>query len=310
MANDDDSSSYRMIDCAFGRVLGGYSSMCPICEYFTVRSHVCKLWKTHRLMTRADFSGLWDQLLSEGMNTVTIDEVESRTGVTRNAVYLGVKYAIDRKRLFSPARGLYVVVPPEYRTIGVVPATHFIDPMMNHLGIEYYVGLGTAAGWWGSSHHAAQEFQVIVNGRLPDRTIGNVRLRFISRARLDDKAIRRVAGPRTMLNVSTPDLTAVDLAANPTHVGGLSNVATILADLPGLDGPRIGALAKHRSRADARRLGWLLSLVRDDVKLRALMKLADPTHGQPTLLASKGRRNGRVDDDWNVLVNTNVEPDL
>ena len=261
-------------------------------------------------MTRADFSGLWDQLLSEGANTVTIDEVESRMGATRNAVYLGVKYAMDRKRLFSPARGLYVIVPPEYRSTGVVPATHFIDPMMNHLGFDYYLGLATAAGWWGSSHHASQEFQVIANGRLPDRTIGTVRLRFVSRARLDDKAIRRVPGPRTMLNVSTPDLTAVDLASDPAHVGGLSNVATILAELPDLDGPRIAALAKHRTRADARRLGWLLSLARQDMDLRALINAADPRHGQPTLLASNKPRTGHVDKGWNVLVNTNVEPDL
>lgn len=261
-------------------------------------------------MTQADFSGLWDQLLSEGTNTVTIDDIESRTRVTRNAVYLGVKYAMDRKRLFSPVRGLYVIVPAEYRKAGVVPAVHFIDPMMKHLGLEYYLGLATASAWWGSSHHASQEFQIIVNGRLPDRTIGNARLRFISRSRLDDKAIRRVPGPRTMVNVSTPDLTAVDLAANPAHVGGLSNVATILAELPDLDGPRIAALAKHRTRADARRLGWLLSLVRTDMNLRAHMIFADPNHGQPTLLASNKPRTGHVDTDWNVRVNTNVEPDL
>ena len=261
-------------------------------------------------MTRADFTGLWDQLLSEGTNFVTIDEVESRTGATRNAVYLGVKYAMDRKKLFSPARGLYVIVPPEYRSTGVVPATHFIDPMMNHLGIEYYLGLATAAGWWGSSHHASQEFQVIAKRRLPGRTVGTVRLRFVSRARLDDKAIRRVPGPRTMLNVSTPDLTAVDLAANPAHVGGLSNVATILAELPDLEGQRIAALAKHRTRADARRLGWLLSLVRTDLNLRALTHVGDPNHGQPTLLAPDKPRTGHVDKDWNMLVNTNVEPDL
>ena len=261
-------------------------------------------------MTRADFSGLWDQLLSEGMNTITIDEIESRTGVTRNAVYLGVKYAIDRKRLFSPARGLYVVVPPEYRRVGVVPAVQFIDPMMSHLGIDYYLGLATAASWWGSSHHASQEFQVIVNSRLPNRTIGNVRFRFISRAKLDAKSIRRVAGPRTMLNVSTPDLTAVDLAANPEHVGGYSNVATILAELPDLDGSRIAALSKRRKRSDARRLGWLLSLVQPDLTLCALKKVAEPDQGQPTLLTPKGPRKGRLDSDWNVLVNTTVEPDL
>ena len=113
-----------------------------------------------------------------------------------------------------------------------------------------------------------------------------------------------------MLNVSTPNLTAVDLAAKPAHVGGLSNVATVLAELPDLDGPRISALAKHRNRADARRLGWLLSLVRNDLNLCTLMNVADTHHGQPTLLASNKPRTGNVNEDWNVLVNTTVEPDL
>jgi predicted transcriptional regulator of viral defense system len=113
-----------------------------------------------------------------------------------------------------------------------------------------------------------------------------------------------------MVNVSTPDLTAVDLATEPKHLGGLSHVATILAELPELDGPRIAALANWRARSDARRLGWLLSLVRDDVDLGPLAKVADPGRGQPTLLAPKGPRIGRLDDDWNVLVNTAVEPDL
>ena len=113
-----------------------------------------------------------------------------------------------------------------------------------------------------------------------------------------------------MLNVSTPDLTAVDLAANPGQVGGLSNVATILAELPNLEGRGIAVLAKHRARADARRLGWLLSLVRPDINLRALTNVADPHDGQPTLLASNKPRTGQVDNDWNVLVNTTIEPDL
>ena len=40
------------------------------------------------------------------------------------------------------------------------------------------------------------------------------------------------------------------------------------------------------------------------------MKVAEPNHGQPTLLSSKGPRTGQVDIEWNVLVKTNVEPDL
>jgi predicted transcriptional regulator of viral defense system len=261
-------------------------------------------------MARANFSNLWDQLLSEGTNTVTVDELETRTMATRNAVYLAVKYSIDRKRLFSPARGLYVLVPPEYRSAGVVPAAHFIDPMMNHLGVNYYLGFATAAAWWGSAHHASQEFQVIVSSRVPNRSIGNLRLRFVSRATFDNKSIRRVAGPRTMVNVANADLTAVDLVTEPKHVGGLSHVATILAELPDLDGGQLAVLAKKRARSDARRLGWLLSLVHYDIDLGPLRKVADPGQGQPALLSPKGPRSGEHDNYWNVLVNTIVAPDL
>ncbi len=90
-------------------------------------------------MTKVNFADLWDQLLSEGKSSFTVADLVERTGATPNAVYGAAKYAIDRKRLFSPVRGLYVVVPPEHRSWGVTPATHFIDPMMRHLGTDYYV---------------------------------------------------------------------------------------------------------------------------------------------------------------------------
>jgi predicted transcriptional regulator of viral defense system len=61
--------------------------------------------------------------------------------------------------------------------------------------------------------------------------------------------------------------------------------------------------------ADARRLGWLLELVRDDLALKALRQVARPEHGRPTLLAARGSRQGHVDDRWGVIVNATVEPD-
>ena len=37
------------------------------------------------------------------------------------------------------------MIPPEFRSWGAVPATHFIDPMMRFLGHDYYVGYLSAA---------------------------------------------------------------------------------------------------------------------------------------------------------------------
>jgi predicted transcriptional regulator of viral defense system len=260
-------------------------------------------------VTQVNFADLWDELLSEGKSSFTVADLVERTGATPNAVYGAAKYAFDRKRLFSPVRGLYVVVPPEHRSWGVTPATHFIDPMMRHLGIDYYVAFASAAQWWGAAHQAPQEFQVVTDRRVRDRDIERVRLRFYTSARIDADAVRRVAGPRTMMKVATPDLCAVDLASRPRVGGGLSNTATILAELPDLDGERLARLAARRARPDARRLGWLLELVRSDLDLTALRAVAQPDEGRPSLLASEGTHRGDHDERWGVIVNATVEAD-
>ncbi|MFV0317747.1 MAG: type IV toxin-antitoxin system AbiEi family antitoxin [Microthrixaceae bacterium] len=260
-------------------------------------------------MKTANFANLWDDLLAEGHSTFTTTDLQERTGASLASVYSAVKYAMDRHRLFSPARGLYVVVPPEHRAAGVVPAVHFIDPMMRHLGVDYYVAYASAAQWWGAAHQAAQAFDVVASRNVLDRDLGPVRMRFHTSSRIDTDAVRRVVGPRTMLSVASPSLTAVDLASRPRIGGGLSAVATILSELPDLDGNQLADLAGRRTMADARRLGWLLELIRSDVDLAALRQVAQPDDGRPTLLAPRGTRQGHIDDRWGVLVNATVEPD-
>lgn len=262
-----------------------------------------------RFVKTANFTELWDHLLAEGKSTFTVAQIAELTGASGNAIYGAVKYAIDRHRLFSPVRGLYVIVAPEYRSSGVVPASHFIDPMMNHLGVDYYVAYASAAQWWGAAHQAPQKFDTVVSRHVLDRDLGRIRMRFHTSTQIDSTEVRRVAGPRTMVNVASTDLSAVDLATRPKLGGGLSNVATILAELPELDGTRLAVIAAKRSRSDARRLGWLLALVRDDLDLSALRELAQPDQGQPTMLVATGSRQGRLDKRWGILVNTTVEPD-
>lgn len=260
-------------------------------------------------MTQVNFTGLWDQLLGEGKSSITPDELQERTGASAAAVYMAAKYAMDRGRLFSPVRGLYVIIPAEHRGRGVVPATHFVDPMMRHLDADYYIAFASAAQWWGAAHQAPQEFQVVTTRRVRDRQIERVRLRFYVATKLDTDAVRRVAGPRTMIKVATPNLCAVDLARRPALGGGLSNVATIFIELPDLDAAEIARLATRRPRSEARRLGWLLEMTRPDLDLTALRQVACPQDGGSTLLAPSGSRHGHLDETWSVLVNATVEPD-
>lgn len=61
------------------------------------------------------------------------------TGSTYGAAKVAVAEAQRRKQVLSPVRGLYVLVHPQYRQQGVVPASWYIDDLCRHLGRNYYI---------------------------------------------------------------------------------------------------------------------------------------------------------------------------
>lgn len=261
------------------------------------------------LVKRVDFEGLWDRIQAEGRGSITSAEILEETGASADAVRAATANAVAKGLLFSPAKGLYVPVPPRYRDWRVVPADHFIDAMMSHLGADYYVGFLSAAAHWGASHHAVQEYQVVVSRHVLDRDIQRVRLRFHQTRDLHTREVMRVAGSEAMLTIATVDQCAVDLVASPSWGGGLSNVATVLAELSGLDGARLARLARHRDAPVAQRLGWLLEHVEADVDTEPLAALTG-SRRRTVVLDARRAREGTRDPRWAVLVNTDVEVDV
>lgn len=202
------------------------------------------------------------------------------------------------------------MVPPEYRSWGAVPAAWFIDPMMQHLGRDYYVGLLSAAAQHGASHQAAQTFQVVTDRHVEDRDFDRVRLRFQTSALAAQTPVEQVNTPTGTMAVSTREATAADLIERPGKSGGLSNVATILREIGELDGAELARLSALRPRTHARRLGWLLTKFRSDVEMSSLRVVADPGKGVPIPLVAGGSSRGTIDEDWGVIVNAEVEPDI
>jgi len=258
---------------------------------------------------RTDFEALWDRLQAEGRGSITSTQILEDTGARADAVRAATANAIAKGLLFSPAKGLYVPVPPQFRSWRVVPADHFIDAMMSHLGCGYYVGFLSAAAHWGAAHQAVQEYQVVVNRHVLDRDIERVRLRFHQTRQLDERDTVRVSGTEAMLTVASPNQCAVDLVDSPSWGGGLSNVATVLAELPDLDGAQLAQLADRRARPVAQRLGWLLEHVETDVDLGPLDGLARSRTRNVALDARQARR-GERDERWGIIVNTHVEADV
>jgi predicted transcriptional regulator of viral defense system len=240
-----------------------------------------------------------DWMIAHGHTAATTPRVAEWLGIPAGQVRMAMARLTRDQRMFSPARGLWIPVPPQYRTWGAPPAIEFIDDLMSHLGRGYYVGWLSAAELHGAAHQRPQVFQVAVGTPIADRSAGRVRLQFLTRARARDLPTedRRTVGGAA--RVATPELTAFDLADDPDVGGGLNNVATVLVELaeePGLDPDRLVQLAAEFPAATGRRLGWLLDHTDAPGDWSPLLEhlRARPEH-TPARLSPRGPRRSSVD---------------
>lgn len=256
-----------------------------------------------------------DWLLSRGRSWVTTGEVAELLEIPLNEVPPIAARWRAKGQAFSPSRGAYVLIPPEFRSWGAVPASHFIDPMMRFLTHDYYVGYLSAAEVHGAAHQRPQVFQVVTSGRLRDRSFGRVRIEFTTSSDTGRRPTVEKNTPTGTMHVSTPEVTTLDLVASPGHGGGLSNVATVIGELLENDTVDVSALervSEDYPLAVRQRTGWMLEhlarLLDRAIDLSSLEVSVAVAERTPLLPAAG--RSGPADPRWNVVVNIDVEPDL
>lgn len=250
-----------------------------------------------------------DHLLSIGRHDVTTAEARELLDLDAAPAAVALARLRQKGQLCSPARGLYIVVPPDYRSWGVVPGEWFVDAMMRHLNRSYYVALLTAAAFHGASHQAPQVFQVMTDRYLANRALGRVRLRFHVNRHVDDDPVGQMSAATGYFKISTKETTIVDLVNHPKASGGFGNVASILKEIGGLDGSVLARIASRRGRTLTRRVGWLVEHFGQANDLEALRQAARVELGEPALLDPSSTRRGRADLTWSIRVNADVEPD-
>ena len=257
-------------------------------------------------------SGLPDWALSHGIASLSTEEVMHLCGIPANQVSQRMAALRRDAKLFSPARGLWVPIPPEYRTWGAPEPMAYIADMMAHLGTGYLVGWLSAAERHGAAHHAPQVFQVATGKAVRARAFGRSRLEFYSRGYVGKAAESAELMRRTGVRVASPGTTMLMLAADPGICGGVSNVAGLVAELA--EGhPGFGAQAVSDAPlfpdAAARRLGWLLDEFGGGAP-DGLVGYCASLESEPSFLSPSSTRVGRRDRKWNIIVNEEVDPDI
>ncbi len=259
-----------------------------------------------------------ENLAAAGRYHFGSNEAQAALGVSAAAARVALNRLAKQGAIASPARGFYVMVPPEYRSLGCLPADQFIPALMKSLRLSYYAGLLTAAQYHGAAHQRPQEFQVFLEkGRLPI-ACGKVRVAFMIRKRLREVPVQSLNTPRGTLLVSTPEGTAVDLVGYQHQAGGLDQVATVLSELAErIDPEKLAAAAATAAVPWAQRLGYLLERVGASEKVAPLKEYVRArTHESAALLPNAPKQNGARrqkaprNEDWKLYINAEVQPDL
>lgn len=233
-----------------------------------------------------------------------------------HTIDVAIHRAVKKERIFSPCHGFYVVVPEEYRLWKAVPQEFYLDKMMQYLGRAYYVSLLSAAEKHGAAHQAPMVLQVMVEPPvLRDKKSDGYAINYTERQRILIEYVERREVSSGWLNVSCPELTAVDLIYYQNRIGGLTRASTVLEELAHkLDFANMNESFLQLAPVPVfQRLGYLLDRVLEETKIAdGLLELVSANgmrmKAAPLRLGTP-IENSNVDKKWKVIVNQIIQTD-
>lgn len=254
-----------------------------------------------------------DELRADGKYSFTIDVLRERFSLSDEAFKKSLQRLKRQNAVAMVRKEFYVIVPPEYRAKGIIPTSLFVNDLMKFLNRDYYVGLLNAAALHGAAHQQPQSFSIITEG-VPLRKIHNskVNINFSIKKTWNKKDIVKNKVDTGYMNISSPELTALDLVNYYDEVGGFNRVATVLAELSeSIHDNKLVESAKHYDQVVVvQRLGYLLEFVLEEKELsNSLYNYLDSIAFYPTLIRPQRKRpeSMATRNRWKIVTNIEVE---
>lgn len=259
----------------------------------------------------------WDKFLVElqekGRYAFTFDDLRNYFDLSEESLLQGLFRYKQKKQVAQIRKGFYAIITPEYSKQGMLPYHLFIDDLMKSLNKPYYVALLSASALHGAAHQQPMEFFVIAQTPAP-RSINSKKLKisFLSKNSWEADDIIQKTTDAGYINVSSPELTALDLLAY-AEKNGLNRVTTVLHELA--QNIKITQLSrtlrKYPNTPIIQRLGYIMDKVLDEKKIaEVIMKNLKDRNVSPVLLSTQKPKMGEADETWKVIINMEIESDL
>lgn len=259
------------------------------------------------------------KIRQQGHLFFTIDQLITDLNISKRAALSAISRIKKQGDIISPAKGLYIIVPPERQPYGSIAAQELVPILMNYLHADYYVSLLSAAELYGASHQKPQRFQIISNKRIKHPLIfGHIVIEPIFKKSLLNLPLRNFTVASGYLKVASPELVVFDLLHYPTRSGGLNHIATVLTELiENIDSKKLMYLAEQvGEKAWLQRLGFMLEQL--DLQRKSTLALIETLHNYlqnkslffVSLAAELPTAGYPRIKRWHIIENTTLESDV
>ncbi len=248
---------------------------------------------------------------AQGRYSFSREEARSNFDLSEKALNQALYRYTVKGKIAMVRYGFYAIIPPEYSSYGMLPPNLFIDDLMKSLRKRYYVALFSAAAYHGAAHQQPMTYYVITE-KPALRNLKNKKLslNFYVKKAWKDEDIAQKKTDAGYINVSSPELTALDLL---TYDLSINRVFTVLEELVEAMKPSELARTAHNfpQTTSIQRLGYIIDKEIGRDKLAAVLK--KDIRGRnlipvPLLKGDKGA--GELDTDWKIIKNVELESDL
>jgi predicted transcriptional regulator of viral defense system len=256
----------------------------------------------------------------EGRRCFTILDIVEQFHVSNSHARVALHRLLKTGDIISPARGLYVIVPPEHQPHGSIPPQELVPLVMQYMGAHYYVALLSAGLFHGATHQKPARFQVISDKRIKHPSIfGDVEIDYIYKKSVLELPTHDFTASTGYLKVATPELVALDLLEYPNHAGGLNHIATVFSELfEALDPIKLINLAKDtHAEYQLQRIGYILDHIdvmdetNAEIMINALAQHVQENKPSYLPLASEISKIGYSRcKKWRIIENSEIESDL
>lgn len=185
------------------------------------------------MVKRTKISDWINQQLTKGKYNFTLRYLHGdMPDKSDDSIKLALKRLVDKKRIISMSKGFYIIIPPAYQNLGILPPVMFMDDLMEYLKKPYYISLLSAASLHGAAHQQPQlHFICTTLPSMRDTRKNGIQIKYVSKRNFPESHLIQKKTESGYVNVSDPILTCLDLINYQKTIGGFNRVATVINEL-------------------------------------------------------------------------------